>query len=164
MIEAADSRLREFLADIENEAIDKTKWIYEGEIIPSIRINRDVVKEEGTNGGVQYRGFSNLLDFYIQRKHINQKQHNAGYKFYRLWHFTILRDKYAKCNYGDIRGSIDYDDLAIKPQEYLEAKMAINNPFARIAVFDVCCHSISPGRRKMGLVLQGLDDLIKHFS
>lgn len=156
--------IKELLSDIENDRIDKSKWIKSDDVIPVIRLSRDVVKYTGDNGGVQYKGFSNLLDFYFHREHISGKQHRAGNKFYRMWHFTILRDRYVKCSYGEHRGDLDFDDLAIIPHEFIQAKMAIDDPMARLAVVDVCCHSISPGRRKMGLVTNGLDDLIKHFS
>lgn len=159
-----DKAVIELLSDIENERIDKTKWIPKEDVIPTIRIGRDILKQTGEAGGVQYRGFSNLLDFYYLRRHVTSAQQRAGHRFYRLWHYTVLRDRYVKCSYGDIPGSLSPEDMAIIPYEFLEAKMAINDPYARIAVIDVCCLSLSPGRRKMGLVQKGLDDLVKHFS
>lgn len=138
------------------------EWTIKDPLIKKER--KDVIVIIGERGGAEHRSTANLLDWYYHAQHITFQQHRAGFKFYRLWHFTILRDRYIKCRYdSEIRGEVDFEDLAIIPRQFMEAKFAINNPKARIAVIDVCCTNITPGARKMLLVRQGLDDLIKYF-
>ena len=63
-----DPALLELLSDIENERIDKTKWIHDSEVVPHIRLQNGIIKYTTNKGGLQYKGFSNLLDFYFNRK------------------------------------------------------------------------------------------------
>lgn len=126
---------------------------------------KDIIVIAGERGGIEYRGFSNLLDFYYHRNHIESNQYRAGLKLYKLWYYSCLKERYVVSSYGDSpRGEVDYHEIAIRPLEFINAKMAISNPFSRIAVLCVVCEGKSPGRRKMGLVHNGLNDLIEHFK
>jgi hypothetical protein len=142
---------------------EQIEWTPKDPLIKPER--KDIIVIIGDRGGAEYRSQANLLDWYFHANHITFQQHRAGFKFYRLWHFTILRDRYVKCNYGnEIKGDTDYEDMAIIPHQFMEAKFSINNPNARIAAIDVCCHNVTPGARKMRLVREALDNLIAHFK
>ncbi len=125
----------------------------------------DILILLGDKGGIDCRSLNDVLGFYYHSGNIDLRQYHAGRRFHKLWYYTCLRDRYTKCNMGgETRGiCVDAADMAIIPHRFIEAKMAVNDPFARLAVFDVCCSNIPHGPRRRKLMRSGLTDLVAHF-
>ena len=133
------------------DSSDQIKWTDTDQLIKPERHN-DTITIISDRGGAEHRSLNDLLSFYLHTNRIDYHQHHAGNKFYRLWFYTCLRDRYVTSRYNDEpKSNVDAHDLAIIPYEFIEAKFAINDPFARMAVIDVCCHNLSPGKRKMNV-------------
>lgn len=116
---------------------------------------------------------NNTLDYYHKRHWINQHQHDAGEKFYRLWYYGCVKLPYSQMHYSAARGEGDEDFLKRMKVEYNDALRRIVGAHQRLACYAVCCYGewavnleregFVPGRQAMHYLRDGLTDLANHF-
>ena len=150
----------------EQEAIDRTQFLPAEEpvLTESRRNRRDVVKMEGKRGGIEHRSLDRPLDFYLNRCHITPRQYSAGVRYFRLWNYSVLRERYTRMRFGEESAIADLEGILIAPRQYLEAQAVLNAEQKRV-VFNVCCRDEKAGKRGGMLILRdGLDMLAKHFK
>jgi hypothetical protein len=147
------------------DTIDKTRWIPEGEEVITPEQKRNIVITEGDRGGRQIRALTRPLDYYVAHRHISGNQYRAGERLYKLWHYSILRMRYARMKFGEVIGESDAESLALAPRDLLEAYQSITHPKTLDVVRMVCIDETKVGRGgQMNLLKDGLNILIAHFK
>jgi len=144
----------------------------------TVTIRRDVLIEEGKNGGVQYVAKNMPLDLYLKRCQITVKQHRAGEKLHALWrrgyHAPFAQHNYSERNGGEAR--TEFLPPGFLATEYREAINAIDGDLERSIAFNVCCigypasqaaiyASVRTAERNgIAYLRSALEDLIEHFK
>ena len=139
---------------------------------------KDVLKQEGERGGVQFQSFAFPLDFYLRKEYISRKQWKAGNKINYLWE-NRSASRYIQAQYQERKEGAR--ELTFTPPgafaiEFRDALSAIKKPSGRRIVRHVCCQgkflSKDPRSKNpkaaqrigMPLLLEALDQLVDHFQ
>jgi hypothetical protein len=135
------------------------------EVLTDLRKKRgDVVAAESDKGGRSYHSLASPLEFCVARRYITGPQYEAGTRLHALWRGSILHARYAVMRFGDPAGVFDAECLPLMPRDYFRAMDAIRGFHAQRLVRQVCCFELPPGKGKpIGLLRDGLDDLVRHF-
>jgi hypothetical protein len=150
----------------DTDQIDKThviEWTKDDPLVKPER-KRSIVAIEGHNGGREYRSIQVPLEFYVARRYITGEQYQAGCRLHALWRGSIISARYARMRFGAPASDFDPENIALMPRDYFRAMDSVHGFQRKAVVRTVCCFDEVAGEgRRMELLKQGLDDLVKHF-
>jgi hypothetical protein len=153
--------------DSEDGHIDARQWLLPDEIAALMQKAYErgrVFKDEGTHGGIQYRTFSDPLDYYWRKRLISALERRAGNKLASIHRRLPFHGRYVCMRYGEEKGAPDPHGAAQRGLEFGEAFRAIKGTRERKLAYYVCCEGTLIGRGNVVRLQNALTDLATYFG